>query len=46
VPGDCLPRKIVSAIYDPGDFGQQEPDQSWLARNQGRGDQRGIFIPP
>jgi hypothetical protein len=39
-------RQIVSGIYDPQDFGQQEPDQSWLARNQGQGDQRGICIPP
>jgi hypothetical protein len=39
-------RQIVSAIYDPRDFGQQEPDPAWLARNEGQGDQRGICIPP
>jgi hypothetical protein len=39
-------RQVVSGIYDPQDFGQQEPDEAWLARNQGQGDQRGICIPP
>lgn len=28
------------------DFGQQEPDSAWLGRNEGRGDQRGLCIPP
>ena len=37
-------QKAVS--YDPSDFGQKEPDPAWLARNRGRGDQRGICIPP
>jgi hypothetical protein len=39
-------QKIVSGIYDPKDFGQQKPDQAWLSRNGGKGDQRGICIPP
>ena len=39
-------RKNVSGIYDPADYGQQEPDAAWLARNNGEGDQRGICIPP
>jgi hypothetical protein len=33
--------------YDPTlDFGQQMPGSGWLARNGGRGDQRGVCIPP
>jgi hypothetical protein len=36
----------VTGIYDANDFGQKEPDQAWLSRNGGAGDQRGICIPP
>jgi hypothetical protein len=32
--------------YANDDFGRQEPDRAWLSRNGGRGDQRGICIPP
>jgi hypothetical protein len=37
-------KSIVS--YDQDDFGQQKPDNQWLARNNGLGDDRGICIPP
>ena len=37
-------QKAVS--YDPADFGQKQPDSAWLERNGGRGDQRGVCIPP
>jgi hypothetical protein len=37
-------QKAVS--YKSSDYGQQEPDAAWLARNGGRGDPRGICIPP
>lgn len=33
-------------LYSPLDFGQQQPDQAWLGRNNGAGDSRGICIPP
>jgi hypothetical protein len=36
----------VAGIYDANDFGQKEPDQAWLSRNGGAGDQRGLCIPP
>lgn len=39
-------RKTSSVIYADEDFGQQEPDTQWLSRNGGRGDQRGVCIPP
>jgi len=39
-------KRITSSIYDSHDFGQKEPDVAWLGRNGGRGDQRGICIPP
>jgi hypothetical protein len=40
-------QSTVSGIYNPNvDFGQLAPDQAWLGRNGGRGDQRGICIPP
>jgi hypothetical protein len=29
-----------------GDFGQGKPGSAWLARNKGKGDQRGVCIPP
>jgi hypothetical protein len=32
--------------YTPIDFGQKEPELAWLRRNWGKGDQRGICIPP
>ncbi|HEX3127679.1 MAG TPA: hypothetical protein VH394_10135 [Thermoanaerobaculia bacterium] len=36
----------VAGIYNENDFGQKEPDEAWLSRNGGAGDQRGICIPP
>jgi hypothetical protein len=36
----------VAGEQDPKDFGQKEPDASWLNRNDGKGDQRGLCIPP
>lgn len=38
--------KAVSGIYASDDYGQQMPDRAWLARDGGKGDQRGICIPP
>lgn len=32
--------------YTEADYGQAEPDSAWLGRNGGRGDPRGICIPP
>lgn len=40
-----LKRKQVTN-YTPVDFGQREPELVWLKRNSGKGDQRGICIPP
>ena len=39
-------RKQVEGQYSMADYGQQEPDAAWLARNNGAGDQRGVCIPP
>ena len=36
----------VAGIQDPEDFGQKEPDAAWLGRNNGKGDRRGLCIPP
>lgn len=37
-------RAVVS--YDPEDFGQKAPDEKFLSRYGGKGDPRGICIPP
>ena len=39
-------RKAVKEHYNLADFGQKKPDQKWLGRNNGKGDHRGICIPP
>ena len=39
-------KKLVKGEQDPDDFGQKEPDAAWLGRNYGKGDQRGLCIPP
>ncbi|MFL5324225.1 MAG: hypothetical protein ACJ8A4_08225, partial [Microvirga sp.] len=36
----------VAGHLDPEDFGQKEPDGAWLGRNAGKGDPRGLCIPP
>ena len=36
----------VAGHLDPEDFGQKEPDGAWLGRNGGKGDPRGLCIPP
>src|SRR5215218_6932983 len=42
-----LKRKAgVAGHLDPEDFGQKEPDGAWLGRNGGKGDPRGLCIPP
>ena len=38
--------KNVAGEQHKKDFGQQRPDDKWLDRNDGRGDQRGLCIPP
>lgn len=36
----------VDNIQHEQDFGQRAPDAAWLGRNGGRGDPRGLCIPP
>jgi hypothetical protein len=36
----------IAGIQDRRDFGQKEPDAEWLGRNGGKGDSRGLCIPP
>ena len=36
----------VVGLQKPDDFGQKEPDAAWLGRNDGKGDPRGLCIPP
>ena len=35
-------KEVTGRDYDPKDFGQEKPDDAWVARN----DQRGLCIPP
>jgi hypothetical protein len=39
-------REITKSIFSDLDFGQKRPDDEWLKRNNGKGDQRGVCIPP
>ncbi|WP_159983298.1 hypothetical protein [Novosphingobium sp. 18050] len=40
-------RVAAQSGYDPAaDFGQKRPGRAWLQRNGGRGDNRGVCIPP
>lgn len=36
----------AAVSYDPEDFGQKAPDDAFLTRYGGKGDPRGICIPP
>lgn len=39
-------QSAVAGRYGEDHFGQAQPDELWLGRNQGAGDQRGVCIPP